>query len=108
MPRHEADTGDSPRNGAVEHEMAALEGAVRRLIVKVGDERRRTEEAEGRARHCETLLGEFSQGSRDPAALVRRVTELEGENGDLRARLEQSRTRVEEILARIRFLEDLR
>ena len=109
MPKHEADTGAVPRSAAaVAPRIEGLEDVVRRLIAALAEERRSAEAAVERARECEKLLGEFAAGHRDPVALVRRVAELEREKADLRARLQHGRNRVDDILARIRFLENRR
>lgn len=88
--------------------IAALESAIRRLIDEMRDLRRAEADARERAEHSDALLREFVEGRQDPAALSRRIAEVEAENGDLRGRIERGRERIDQILASIRFLEDRR
>lgn len=55
-----------------------------------------------RAQRAEAALGE----DRDVVGQRERVMALEAENRDLRARLAAARGRVEELLKRLRFLEE--
>ena len=89
-------------------ELGALDVAVARAVAEVRALRRRAKEAEERAERIDELLREFADGTQDPAALARRVTELESENEALRARIRRGREGIDQIVARIRFLEDRR
>lgn len=86
--------------------MGALELAVGRVVAEVRNLRRRAKEAEERAERVDELLREFSEGTEDPGTLARKVAELEGENEALRARIRRGKEGVDQIMARIRFLED--
>ena len=85
-----------------------LESAVRRLITEVHELRQVAADAQERARRSDELLREFAEGRQDPGTLSRRMAEVEAENDDLRGRIERGRERIDQILARIRFLEDRR
>lgn len=89
-------------------EMQALESAVDRAVAELRAVRKRAGEAEKRAERSDELLREFVDGTQDPAALSRTVAELEAENEALRSRIRQGRQGIDQILARIRFLEDRR
>lgn len=89
-------------------EMETLEAAVDRAVAELRAARKRASEAEARADRGDELLREFVDGKQDPAALSRKVAELEAENEALRSRIRQGRQGVDQILARIRFLEDRR
>jgi len=86
----------------------ALEAAVRRLIAELRDVRQSEASARARADRSDELLRQFVDGRQDPAALSRRVAEVEAENDALRRRIERGRERIDQILASIRFLEDRR
>ena len=88
--------------------IAALESAIRRLLGEMRSLRGAAAEAQERAAHSDALLREFVEGRQDPAALSRRMAEVEAENDDLRGRIERGRERIDQILASIRFLEDRR
>lgn len=88
--------------------LAPLETAVERAVQEVRAARERAAQAEARAQRSEQLLRQFVDGREDPGALADRVAELEAENENLRARIEQGREGVDNILASIRFLEDRR
>lgn len=89
-------------------EMSALELAVGRAVAEVRGLRQRAKEAEERAERVDDLLREFSEGTEDPGSLARRVAELEDENEALRGRIRRGREGIDQIMARIRFLEDRR
>lgn len=83
-----------------------LSEAVDRAVAAVREWRRRAAAAEDRAKRSDELLRQFVGGESDPAALTRRLAELEAENRQLRARVETGRREVDRVLARIRFLEN--
>ena len=87
--------------------------AIKRLkaVVKVtvGEvERLRGEVArmEAQGEELEGLIRGVTSGERSPREMIDRISILEEENRDLRARLNQGREGVERLLARIRFLEE--
>ena len=86
----------------------SLEDVVELAVAEIQDLRQQLQAAEERASQSDQLLRQFVGGTQDPGALSRRVSELEAENGSLRARLEQGRMGVDRALARIQFLEDRR
>ena len=88
--------------------VAALESAIRRLIGEMRELRQAAADAGERAERSDALLREFVEGRQDPAALARRMAEVEEENEALRGRIERGRERIDQILASIRFLEDRR
>ncbi|HEX5829380.1 MAG TPA: hypothetical protein VFY16_00275 [Gemmatimonadaceae bacterium] len=79
---------------------------LRQLVANLGDElsgfRRRAQQAEARVRDLESTL---STGAGADAA---RVAELERENAELRARLEEATERTRQLLDRMRFLRQQR
>lgn len=103
MSNREADPGPAEVAG-----VAPLESAIRRLIGETRNLRQAAAEAQERARRSDALLREFVEGRQDPAALSRRVAEVEKENESLRGRIERGRERIDQILASIRFLEGRR
>ncbi|MDE2772349.1 MAG: hypothetical protein OXI46_01385 [Gemmatimonadota bacterium] len=68
--------------------------------------RRRAAEADRRCAELEALLSSFRVGEEDPVATKARLTRLEAESQEMKARIEQGREGVERLLSRIRFLED--
>ncbi|MDH3222568.1 MAG: hypothetical protein OEO23_02540 [Gemmatimonadota bacterium] len=81
---------------------SVVEEATREIAVL----RQRLSQAEARVGESDDLLREFVGGKQDPAALARRLAQLEAENQALRERLDQGRAGVERVLSRIQFLED--
>lgn len=86
-------------------ELEPLDVAVARAVAEVRALRRRAQEAEERAERSDQLLREFGDGTQDPAALANKVTELQRENEALRDRVRRGREGIDQIMARIRFLE---
>ncbi len=86
-------------------EFEPLDVAVARAVAEVRALRRRAQEAEERAERSDQLLREFGDGTQDPAALANKVTELQRENEALRDRVRRGREGIDQIMARIRFLE---
>lgn len=84
----------------------ALEGAVGRVLEELARVRLRAEAAHRRSEELEGLLRSFEAGEESPGRMQERLTVLEAENEDLRARIERGRETAERLLARIRFLED--
>ncbi len=89
-------------------EMDRLESAVDRIIAEVSATRQRLEKARERTNRSDELLRDFVDGTLDPGALSRRLAELEAENENLRLRIQQGREGIDQILAKIRFLEHRR
>jgi len=87
--------------------------AIKRLkaVVKVtvGEVERLREEVarmEAQGEELEGLIRGVTSGERSPREMIDRISILEEENRDLRARLHRGREGVERLLARIRFLEE--
>lgn len=89
-------------------EIVGLETAIERAVAEVRAARLEAKDAEARAAGSDELLRAFADGSQDPGALSRRVAQLEAENEALRRRIRKGRDGVDQILARIRFLEHRR
>ena len=87
---------------------ARLEAGVGRLLAEREALRKRVEESEARVHDLEALLRRFTKGDADPAALQATIAQLEGENEVMRERMREGREGVDRILARMRFLEELR
>ncbi|MDH5804876.1 MAG: hypothetical protein OEZ54_06800 [Gemmatimonadota bacterium] len=78
--------------------LADLEETVHAVADELAAWRRRAHRAENHQQEWEksgALVGERE-----------RILSLEQENGDLKARLSQARDRMEELVARLKFLED--
>ena len=86
--------------------LPALEAAVGRAIEELRAARAGLAEARSRIADLEALLGSFEAGSESPSRMNDRLTRVEEENRDLRARIGAGRDTVERLIARIRFLED--
>ncbi len=88
---------------------AALKRLEAAVVAAVGEvERLRGEVArmEAQGEELEGLIRGVTSGERSPREMIDRISILEEENRDLRARLNQGREGVERLLARIRFLEE--
>lgn len=83
-----------------------LESAVGRLLAEGETREGRLRVARERVGEVEGLLRKLTRGEVDPAGLAERVRELEAENADLRARIQEAGEGVDRLLARIRFLEE--
>ncbi|HEX7979262.1 MAG TPA: hypothetical protein VF461_11715 [Gemmatimonadaceae bacterium] len=79
-----------------------LEQLVRHLGDELAGFRRRALLAESRLRELESE--EVAPDVKEQRALDERVTELEHENGVLRARLESATERTRQMLERVRFI----
>ena len=62
--------------------------------------------AEARVAELSQLLQRFTGDQAEADRLVSRLSSLEEENADLRARIDRGRDGVERMIARIRFLEN--
>lgn len=88
--------------------LQSLEKAVGRALEQLDDFRSRSHDAESKSAELTELLQRFTKDQGEAPRLLSRLTALEGENRDLRGRLEKGREGVERLLARIRFLEGQR
>ena len=86
--------------------MERLRVAVEEAVAEIASLRGQLADAEARMSESDHLLREFVGGKQDPAALARRLSELEAENRELKERMNEGRESVEQVLARIQFLED--
>lgn len=89
-------------------EWESLEASAGRLLQEYRAARRRADAAERRVRELEAAVEQLKGGGPDPLALSSRVQELEAENRDLHARLDDAAERVRRLLARTHFLEEER
>ena len=83
-----------------------LDRAVGRLIDALDSEKERSRAAEKRVSELEKLLKRFEKNGVDPTALTGKVSKLQKENRDLKARIRKGREGAERVLARIKFLEE--
>ena len=88
--------------------LAALESAVGGLLDRLSDVSARAEEAEGKSEELEALVKRFTGDDAEAGRMLTRMKGLKGENQDLLGRLKKGRASVERLLAKIRFLEELR
>lgn len=88
--------------------LQTLDGAVGAVLDEIARLRAAVRERDGRIREAESLLAQMSEGEESPVRMRRRLDELEAENVELRARLEEGREGVARLLAKIRFLEEQR
>ena len=100
-------------NNASEQAKVTPAAAIKRLKAAVADavgevERLRAELArmEAQGEELEGLIRGVTSGERSPREMIDRISILDEENRDLRARVNQGREGVERLLARIRFLEE--
>ncbi len=100
--------GDSGGSEAALMDFGALEEAIERAMTEIKDLRSRLARAEERTTQSDELLREFVGGKQDPAQLTRRVEDLEGENTDLRDKINRGRASVDQVLSQIQFLENRR
>ena len=78
--------------------LAGLEDVIRHVSDELASWRRRALKAEG----DRGALG----GDHDVVGLKERIVSLEGQNSELERRLEAARTRLQDLLKRLRFLEE--
>jgi predicted RNase H-like nuclease (RuvC/YqgF family) len=95
-------------NGAQPERAAfdALERAVGRTLARLSSLNERLARAEGKGAELEELLRQFTGHEVDPGQIVSRLRLLEEENTELRSRVDEARSGIERLLAKIRFLED--
>lgn len=86
--------------------LAELERMVDLALEELEKLRQRAAAADRRCAEMETLLSSFRVGEEDPVATKARLTRIEAEGREMKARIEQGREGVERLLSRIRFLED--
>lgn len=87
-----------------ESAFSELERLVRHLGEELAFFRRRALEAERRWRDAAELNSQDDGAAPTREALANRVVELERENGDLRARLDDAAERTRQMAERLRFL----
>lgn len=102
----DGDAGGRRRTAAPLPGMERLRVAVEEAVAEIASLRSQLAEAEARMSESDHLLREFVGGKQDPAALARRLSELEAENKALRERMDVGRENIEQVLSRIQFLED--
>jgi hypothetical protein len=78
--------------------LAGLEDVIKHVSDELASWRRRALKAEGER----GALG----GDHDVVGLKERIVNLEGQNGELESRLEAARSRLQDLLKRLRFLEE--
>ncbi len=83
----------------------ALDRAIGDLLARLTWLHDRAALAEEKSEDLEEMLRRFTGSEVDAGQLISRLRHLEGENADLRGRLEQGRAGVDRLLAKIRFLE---
>jgi predicted nucleic acid-binding Zn-ribbon protein len=88
--------------------LQALETAVGQALERLEEFRARARVAESQRAELGELLRRFTDDEGEATLLLSRLRALEGENQELRGRLEKGREGVERLLARIRFLEGQR
>ena len=88
--------------------LQALETAVGQALERLEEFRARARVAEAQRAELGELLRRFTDDEGEATLLFSRLRALEGENQELRGRLEKGREGVERLLARIRFLEGQR
>lgn len=85
-----------------------LDAAVRDAVGRIGELEGALDAARAEASDLRDLLRDFEEGDEDPVEMKARLKRLEGENADMRRRLDEGRGMVERLLAKIRFLEEQR
>ena len=101
-------SGEGSARPAVPPEMDRLELGLRRLLDDHERWRVRARSAERRVAELEAALRDVASGDLDPVALAAQAEAIERENHTLRERLEQARSAVDRITARLQFLEEER
>lgn len=98
------DDGERPERAAFK----LLERTVGDALESLQKLRARAEEAEGHSEELQEVVKRFTEDEAAAGRLLTKLRTLEGENADLRDRLEKGRQGVERLLAKIRFLEEQR
>ena len=83
-----------------------LKAAVTSAVDEVNRLRGEVARMEAQGDELEGLIRGVTSGEDSPREMIDRISILEEENRDLRARLNQGREGVDRLLARIRFLEE--
>ncbi len=97
-----ADNGGASEEAA----FAVLEGAVGRVLDHLTSMTQRVQAAEAKSAELSELVKRFTGDDAEAGRMLTRLKRLEAENGDLRRRLDEGRTGVERMIARISFLEN--
>jgi hypothetical protein len=95
------DNGGAPEKEA----FATLEHAVAQTLDRLQAITDRVAAAEAHSAELGELVKRFTGDEVEAGRILTRLKDLEGENVDLRTRLEQGREGVDRMLAKIRFLE---
>lgn len=98
------DNGGPPIREAI----GALEAAVGQALERLAAATRRADAAEKKSAELNELMKRFSGSTDEGGEILTRLKHLEDENAELRGRLQQGRTGVERLLAKVRFLENQR
>lgn len=93
-------------NGMPQDAFKALEGAVGEALERLAAMTARAEAAERKSAELNELMGRVTGRPEGAGEVLTRLKVLEEENADLRKRLERGRDGVEQMLKKIRFLED--
>ena len=96
------DNGGQPEREA----FRALESAVGQALARISQMTQRLEDAEARSSELGELVKRFTGDEAEAGRILTRIRGIEEETTDLKARLDQGRTGVDRILAKIRFLEN--
>ena len=94
--------GGQPERAAFQELDAAVGGLIEELATLKG----RASEAESTSAELEELVQRFTGDDAEAGRLLTRLSDLEGENTDLKERLERGRAGVDRLIARIKFLEE--
>ena len=96
--------GGQPERAAFQE----LDAAVGALIEELAAMKGRASEAEAKSVELEELVQRFTGDDAEAGRLLTRLKDLEGENTDLKERLERGREGIDRLIARIKFLEEQR
>jgi predicted nuclease with TOPRIM domain len=93
-------------NGEPQESFKTLEGVVGEALERLAAMTERAESAERKSAELNELMGRLTGRPEAAGEVLTRLKLLEEENADLRKRLERGRDGVEQMLKKIRFLED--
>ena len=100
-------SGDSGGQPA-QDAFAALEGAVVQVLERLAVATERAEAAEKKSAELNELMKRLTGNPAEAEEVLNRLKTLEDENTEFSGRLEQGRAGVERLMAKIRFLENQR
>ena len=98
------DSGGQP----VQEALTALEAAVVQALEGLAVATKRAEAAEKKSAELNEMMKRFTGNPAEAGEVLTRLKTLEDENTEFRGRLEEGRTGVERLMAKIRFLENQR